>query len=107
MNVEYYKDAQSVAEAIHDYRWNVKFESDDAKAKAEKEVRAKYLDFVNKWFDAVCDARRDYEGDDGFDEALTTIHIDVSERLTWLFNELIYQRRRGRNKRRATELLVE
>lgn len=43
MNVEYYKDAQSVAEAIHDCRWNAAFESDDAKAQAEKEVRATEL----------------------------------------------------------------
>lgn len=100
MNVEYYKDAQSVAEAIHSLQWNYKFENEEEREE-RKRVQRKTLDFIVKWFDAVC------EEEEAILNVLLTLNIVIGERVDELFNEMIYKRRRERNKRRATELLVE
>lgn len=101
MNVEYYKDAQNVAEAIHNLQWNCKFENKEEEREERKRVHKKTLDFIVKWFDAVC------EEEDSLLDVLLTLNVVVSERVDELFNEMIYKRRREQNKRRATELLVE
>lgn len=102
MNVEYYKDAQSVAEAIHNLQWNYKFENEEEEREERKRVQKKTLDFIVKWFDAVCE-----EEEESLLNVLLTLNIVISERVDGLFNEMIYKRRREQNKRRATELLVE
>lgn len=101
MNVEYYKDAQSVAEAIHSLQWNYKFENEEEEREERKRVQKKTLDFIVKWFDAVC------EEEESLLNVLLSLNIVIGERVDELFNEMIYKRRRERNKRRATELLVE
>lgn len=101
MNVEYYKDAQDVAEAIHNLQWNCKFENEEEEREERKRVQKKALDFIVKWFDAVC------EEEESLLNVLLTLNIVIGERVDELFNEMIYKRRRERNKRRATELLVE
>lgn len=102
MNVEYYKDAQNVAEAIHNFHWNYKFENKEEEREEKKRVQKKTLDFVVKWFDAACE-----EEEESLLNVLFTLNLDISERVKELFNEMIYKRRHERNKRRATELLVE
>ena len=102
MNVEYYKDAQNVAEAIYNLQWNYKFENEEEEREERKRVQKKTLDFIVKWFDEVCE-----EEEAPLLNALLTLNLDIGERVTELFNEMIYKRRRERNKRRATELLVE
>ena len=102
MNVEYYKDAQSVAEAIHNLQWNYKFENEEEEEREErKRVQKKMLGFIVKWFDEVC------EEEEALLNVLLTLNIIVGERVDELFNEMIYKRRRELKKRRATELLVE
>lgn len=102
MKAEYYKDAQSVAEAIYNLQWNCKFENEKEEREERKRVQKKTLDFIVKWFDEVCE-----EEEDTLLNALLTLNTDIGERADELFNEMIYKRRRERNKRRATELLVE
>ena len=102
MKAEYYKDAQNVAEAIHNFQWNYKFENEEEEREERKRVQKKTLDFIVKWFDAVCE-----EEEESLLNVLLTLNIVISERVDELFNEMIYKRRRERNKRRATELLVE
>ena len=101
MNVEYYKDAQNVAEAIHNLQWNYKFENEEEEREERKRVQKKTLDFIVKWFDEVC------EEEEALLNVLLTLNIIVGERVDELFNEMIYKRRRERKRRRATELLVE
>lgn len=101
MNVEYYKDAQNVAEAIHSLKWNCKFRNEEEEREERKRVQKKMLDFIVKWFDAVC------EEQETLSNVLLALDLDISERARELFNEMIYQRRRERKRRRATELLVE
>ena len=101
MNVEYYKDAQSVAEAIHNLQWNYKFENEEEEREERKRVQKKMLGFIVKWFDEVC------EEEEALLNVLLTLNIIVGERVDELFNEMIYKRRRELKKRRATELLVE
>lgn len=101
MNVEYYKDAQNVAEAIHNLQWNYKFENEEEEREERKRVQKKTLDFIVKWFDEVC------EEEESLLNVLLTLNIVIGERVDELFNKMIYKRRRERNKRRATELLVE
>jgi hypothetical protein len=101
MNVEYYKDAQNVAEAIHNLQWNCKFENEEEEREERKRVQKKTLDFIVKWFDVVC------EEEESLLNVLLTLNIVIGERVDGLFNEMIYKRRREQNKRRATELLVE
>lgn len=101
MNVEYYQDAYNVAEAIHNLQWNCKFENEEEEREERKRVQKKTLDFVVKWFDAVCEA------EDDLLDVLLTLNVVIGERVDELFNEMIYKRRREQNKRRTTELLVE
>lgn len=102
MNVEYYKDAQNVAEAIHNLQWNYKFENEEEEREERKRVQKKMLGFIVKWFDEVCE-----EEEATLLNALLTLNTDIGERVDELFNEMIYKRRRERKRRRATELLVE
>lgn len=104
MKAEYYKDAQSVAEAIHNLQFGGQnFEDEDEAREEQRRVCRKMRDFVAKWFETVCEENRK----EAPHITLLTLHIDVGERVDQLFNEMIYARRRERNKRRATELLVE
>ena len=104
MNTEYYKDAQSVAEAIHNLQFGgLKFESEGEAREEQKRVWRKTLDFIGKWFEAVCEENKEEPPH----IALLTLNIDIGERVDELFNEMIYTRRRERNRRRATELLVD
>lgn len=57
MKAEYYKDAQSVAEAIYNLQWNCKFENEEEEREERKRVQKKTLDFIVKWFDAVCEEK--------------------------------------------------
>lgn len=103
MKAEYYKDAQSVAEAIHNFQFGAKFTTEAEEKEEAKRVRAETLNFIGKWFGAVCEEDKEQPPH----IALLTLNIDIGERVDGLFNEMIYKRRRERNRRRATELLVE